>query len=60
MASVADLAIIPMQDYLGLGSEARMNIPSTLGDNWKWKLLKGEITDQLLNEINKITILYEK
>lgn len=60
MASVADLAIIPMQDYLGLGSEARMNIPSTLGDNWKWRLLKGEVTDQLLDEINKITILYER
>ena len=35
-ASVADIAIIPMQDYLALGNEARINTPSTLGDNWKW------------------------
>ena len=38
MSSVADMAIIPMQDYLGLGSEARINIPSTLGTNWMWRM----------------------
>lgn len=36
--SVAGLAIIPMQDLVGLGSEARMNVPGTVGDNWRWQL----------------------
>ncbi len=38
LASVADTAIVPMQDVLGLGSEARMNRPGTLGGNWRWRL----------------------
>ncbi|OHE71742.1 MAG: 4-alpha-glucanotransferase, partial [Treponema sp. GWB1_62_6] len=37
-ASVADFCVIPMQDVLGLGSEARMNTPSTIGGNWTWRL----------------------
>ncbi len=40
MQSVANLCIIPMQDYLGLDNSARMNQPSTLGKNWKWRLKK--------------------
>ena len=38
MGSVAKICIIPIQDYLGYGSEARINTPSTLGLNWKWRL----------------------
>jgi 4-alpha-glucanotransferase len=38
LACVADTAIIPMQDWLALGSEARMNTPSTTGTNWQWRL----------------------
>ncbi|MDR0375790.1 MAG: 4-alpha-glucanotransferase [Treponema sp.] len=38
LSSVADLAVIPMQDYLCLGAEARMNAPSTLGGNWRWRM----------------------
>lgn len=38
LSSVADLAVIPIQDYLCLENEARMNAPSTFGDNWKWRL----------------------
>lgn len=38
LGSVADTAIIPMQDYLGLGGEARINTPSTLGGNWEWRM----------------------
>ena len=60
LASVADTAIIPVQDYLGLGSEARINIPSTLGTNWKWRLLKGELTDKLLAQIARMTEIYER
>lgn len=57
-ASVADMAIIPMQDYLGLGSEARINTPSTLGDNWKWRMKKGVFTDELAEEMRQMTITY--
>ena len=37
LASVADTAIVPLQDVLGLGGEARMNRPATLGGNWSWR-----------------------
>ncbi len=58
MASVSYLAIIPMQDYLGLSSEARINIPSTLGNNWKWRMRSGEFTKELAKEIKAMTKLY--
>lgn len=58
LASVADLAIIPIQDYLCLGSEARVNIPSTLGCNWKWRLNPGQIDDKLLEKMRDMTKLY--
>ena len=58
LASVSDTAIIPMQDYLGLGSEARINTPSTLGDNWKWRLTDGQFTEELADEIYDLTKLY--
>lgn len=57
-SSVSDLCVIPMADYLGLGSCARINTPSTLGDNWKWRLKKGEITDKLGQEIRSMVRLY--
>ncbi|MGN0402206.1 MAG: 4-alpha-glucanotransferase [Acetatifactor sp.] len=57
-ASVADTAIIPMQDYLGLGSEARINTPSTLGDNWKWRMEKDAFTRELAEEVRGMTELY--
>ena len=58
MGSVARMCIIPMQDYFGYGNEARMNKPSTLGNNWKWRMLPGELTDELLAEIEDVTALY--
>ena len=58
LASVADLAVIPMQDYLGLGTEARFNYPSTQGNNWKWRLLPGQVTGELLDKIRHLTRLY--
>ena len=57
-ASVADMAIIPIQDYLCLGAEARINRPSTLGINWKWRLLPGQIDDKLLERMRNMTKLY--
>ncbi|MBQ7066992.1 MAG: 4-alpha-glucanotransferase [Lachnospiraceae bacterium] len=58
MSSVSDTAIIPMQDYLGLGSEARINIPSTLGINWKWRLVDGQFTEELAEQMYDLTKLY--
>lgn len=57
-ASVADMAIIPMQDYLGLGSGARINTPSTLGGNWEWRMKKGAFTDGLAEEMREMTVTY--
>lgn len=57
-SSVADLCIIPMQDFLGLGEEARMNIPSTLGNNWTWRMEEGALTDRLAEKIAKLTRMY--
>ena len=58
MRSTARLCIIPMQDYLGLGNEARINRPSTLGGNWRWRLLPGEFTPGLRARIARITACY--
>ncbi|MDE7044947.1 MAG: 4-alpha-glucanotransferase, partial [Acetatifactor sp.] len=57
-ASVADLAVIPMQDYLGLGSEARINTPSTLGGNWQWRMKKDGFTKELAEKMRDMAELY--
>ncbi len=58
-ASVSDLAVIQMQDFLGLGSEARMNIPSTIGNgNWAWRLDENDLTGKLAEKILKYTKRY--
>ena len=57
-ASVADTCIIPIQDYLCLDNEARINQPSTLGGNWMWRLKKGEISKEVLKKIKCMTKLY--
>lgn len=51
LASVAKDAIVPIQDYLGLGREARMNTPGTVGFNWRWRLRPGQLTDALAQEL---------
>ncbi len=58
-ASVSDLCIIPMQDYLNLGGEARMNFPGTLTDaNWTWRAGKDFIGEDLAERIYRMTKLY--
>lgn len=57
-ASVGDTAFVTMQDLLGLGSEARMNTPSTLGCNWKWRITKGQLTCELADKIGENMTLY--
>lgn len=51
MRSSARICIIPMQDYLGYGNECRMNKPSTVGINWKWRLTGEELTDELKKKL---------
>ena len=58
IASVADLAIIPVQDYLCRGNEARMNAPSTFGNNWKWRMMKGELTEETLGRMRALAQIY--
>lgn len=58
LSSVADTAVIPMQDYLELGPEARMNIPSTLGTNWKWRMKEEELTTQLQEHILQLSKMF--
>lgn len=58
VASVADIVIIPMQDWLELDNAARMNVPSTLGENWKWRMKADALTDKLAKRIHKMTKLY--
>lgn len=52
--SISDCAIIQMQDILELGTEARMNIPSTLGGNWVWRIDKKMLTEELAQKIYKL------
>ena len=58
MASVCDTCIIPLPDYLNLGNEARINIPSTLGGNWEWQAKKSYFTKKLSKEILNYTTIY--
>ena len=56
--SVADLCIVPLQDYLVLGKEARINTPGTQGSNWQWRLLPNVLSDALANSIHALAKLY--
>ena len=60
MASIADLAIVPLQDVLGLGSEARMNLPGTSKGNWRWRCRPGELTPELAGKMRELVLLYDR
>ncbi len=57
-ASVGNVAIAQMQDFLGLGTKSRMNIPSTIGDNWMWRMKPNQLTKKLQKRLKKLTKLY--
>lgn len=57
-ASVGDLAIVPMQDLIGIGGEGRMNTPSTLGGNWEWRATADQITGKLAKKLYKYMEMY--
>ncbi len=56
--SVANLVIFSVQDILGLGNWARMNTPSTLGDNWKWRMNKGALTQQHIDRMRYFASIF--
>ena len=57
-SSVGDMAVVTMQDILGIGSEGRMNIPSTLGCNWKWRMKEGVLDKALAAKIRNYVEVY--
>lgn len=58
LRSAAATCIIPMQDWLGLDNSARINKPSTVGENWRWRLKKTQLTKKLQKEICRMTTRY--
>jgi len=59
-ASVADVVIVPLQDVLGLGSSARMNLPGTVSGNWKWRYRRGALRPELSARLRSLVELYER
>jgi 4-alpha-glucanotransferase len=60
LSSVADLAIIPLQDVLGLGSEARMNLPSKPAGNWRWRFTSDMLKDEMRKRLKELTVFYDR
>ena len=60
LASVASIAITPLQDLLGLGSEARMNLPGTVSGNWKWRYKAETLTEEIREQLHALTLLYDR
>ena len=58
LASSARMCVIPIQDWLGLDNSARMNQPGTVGKNWRWRLLPGQVTDEVGKEMLKLSMRY--
>ena len=58
LASVCDTAIIPMQDWLGKGSEARINTPSVPTGNWKWRMKQGDLDENLAQKMRRLDRIY--
>jgi len=58
MMSVADTVVIPLQDVLGLGSEARMNYPGRLGGNWTWRYAEGALTEAVCARLVELVETY--
>ena len=58
LAGISKMAVVPMQDYLGLGSEGRMNTPGVAAGNWSWRCKAAAFKEELAGEINRLTYLY--
>ncbi|HEX3740260.1 MAG TPA: 4-alpha-glucanotransferase [Terriglobales bacterium] len=60
MSSIANTAMAPMQDVLGLDSKARMNLPGTSSGNWKWRMKPGAATDEIAARLKQMVFLYDR
>lgn len=60
MASVADTVIFPLQDVLGTGSEARMNVPGTATGNWRWRLRKEQLNQDMARRLREMSETYDR
>ncbi len=60
LASVANTAILPLQDILGLGTEARMNLPGTVSGNWRWRYNGGSLTNDVREKLLALTRMYDR
>ncbi|MBX3008598.1 MAG: 4-alpha-glucanotransferase [Melioribacteraceae bacterium] len=59
-SSVANIVVIPMQDILNLGNEARMNFPGRLGGNWNWRFTWDQINNGIIDTYKNLSIIYER
>jgi 4-alpha-glucanotransferase len=60
MASVADTVLFPLQDVIGLGTEARMNLPGRPGGNWRWRFRRDQLTDEHQARLKELSALYDR
>jgi 4-alpha-glucanotransferase len=60
LRSVANTAIVPMQDVLGLGSTARMNLPGSSSGNWRWRMRPGALTKTLAGRLREMNQMYDR
>ena len=60
MSSKSNLCVTPMQDLLNLDGKARINVPSTLGGNWTWRMEKGQFDEETVKRLKRMTWLYER
>ena len=58
LGSVADLAVIPVQDYLGYDTSARINEPSTLGKNWRWRMSREDLNEETVKRCRRLAGIY--
>ena len=59
-ATVSDTAIATMQDVLDLDEDSRMNMPSTIGGNWEWRMKTEDLTQEHKDFLTKMTNLYQR
>jgi 4-alpha-glucanotransferase len=60
MSSVGRYAVVPLQDALGLDTEARMNTPGTLGGNWAWRVKAEALDPALARRLRELAVLYDR
>jgi 4-alpha-glucanotransferase len=60
LGSVACMAIFPLQDVLGLGTQARMNLPGTLRGNWEWRFTKEMLIPSIQERLRELTRIYDR